>query len=318
MSEKRVAVTGAFGFIGSYLTNTLLSQDYRVLAIDNFSTGSRSFVPDHPNLTILEADITKTGAWMNEIADFGAECVFHLAAIHFIPYCNAHWSECLSVNVIGTQNVFDASTKAKGIVFASSAAVYGIFDDPHPETQSAAPTDVYGLSKKVGEEIAILWSAARQVPVRAARLFNVYGPNETSPHLIPEVMYQAHRGSDLKLGNLEPKRDYIFVGDIVSGLIALSQTFGDGKLFDAYNVGTGLEYSAREVVTILGEITGRNFGLGSVPERTRPSDRMHLCADNAKLRSIGWKPAVEIRGGLDRTWQHFQETGELKAYSAEK
>jgi len=315
MSEKRVVVTGAYGFIGSYLTNTLLAQGYKVLAVDNFSTGSRAFVPDHSNLTTLEADITTAGPWMSEVEAFDAECLFHLAAIHFIPYCNMHPNECLDVNVVGSQNALDCATKMRGVVFVSSAAVYGIHDDPHPEVQAMAPTDIYGLSKKVGEEMAILWSNARQVPVRAARLFNVYGPNETSPHLIPEVMYQANRGSDLKLGNLDPKRDYIFVGDIVNGLITLSTTFGDGLLFDSYNIGTGLEYSAREIVTLLGEITGRDFGLDSVPERTRKSDRMHLCADNSKLRALGWRPEIEIRPGLERTWEHFQQTGELKAYS---
>lgn len=318
MSEAKVAVTGAFGFIGSYLTNTLLAQGRRVLAIDNFSTGSREFVGEHRNLTVLEADITKAGPWMEEARSFGAECVYHLAAIHFIPYCNAHWSECLSVNVIGTQNVLDCSTEAKGVVFASSAAVYGIKDGPLSEAVDApAPTDIYGISKKAGEEIAILWANSRNTPVRAARLFNVYGPNETSPHLIPEVMHQAHRGTELKLGNLEPKRDYIFVADIVSGLIALAGTLDDGQAFDAYNVGTGIEYSAREIVSALSEITGRDFLTGSTPERMRPSDRPHLVADNAKLRSTGWAPKIGIRDGLKHTWLHFQETGRLKAYDAE-
>lgn len=313
MSNK-IVVTGGYGFVGSYLTNLLLSQGAEVLVVDNFSTGSKPFVPEHPRLTTLEADITREGDWMAAFRAFSPDIVFHLAAIHFIPYCNAHWGETLSVNLVGLQNVLECSSQAKGVVFASTAAVYAIGDRPHQETEVLGPTDIYGLTKKAGEDVLRLWSAGSGVPARAARLFNVFGPNETNPHLIPEVMYQANCADEINLGNVETKRDYVFVGDIASGLICLSQTVSDGQLFDAYNIGTGCEYSARDVVSLLGESLDRPLVAVPRPERFRPSDRPHLCADNAKLRSVGWQPASSLHAGLRDTWNHFQTAGFLKPY----
>ena len=313
MSNK-IVVTGGYGFVGSYLTNLLLSQGFEVLVVDNFSTGSKPFVPEHPLLTTLEADITQGGAWMTAFRAFAPDIVFHLAAIHFIPYCNAHWAETLGVNLVGLQNVLECSTGAQGVVFASTAAVYAIGDRPHQETEVLGPTDIYGVSKKAGEDILSLWSATRGVPARAARLFNVFGPNETNPHLIPEVMYQADCANEINLGNVDTKRDYVFVGDIASGLICLMRSMADGPRFDAYNIGTGCEYSAREVVSLLGESLDRPLVAVPRPERFRPSDRPHLSADNAKLRSLGWQPAASLHDGLRVTWSHFQTAGFLKPY----
>jgi UDP-glucose 4-epimerase len=137
------------------------------------------------------------------------------------------------------------------------------------------------------------------VPVRAARFFNIYGPRETNPHLIPEIIEQAKKSDIVELGNMDTKRDFIFVADIVAGVIALLENVDPSVKFDSYNIGSGVEYNAHEIVAALAAAMDRpNLRAISVPERYRASDRMHLCSNNAKLKSLGWTPQYDLEKGL--------------------
>jgi UDP-glucose 4-epimerase len=160
------------------------------------------------------------------------------------------------------------------------------------------PTDIYGLTKKINEDQMEVWSRWNKVPVRAMRFFNIYGPRETNPHLIPEILMQAETRDDIQLGNLETKRDFTFVGDIVSGVLAILNNLDPAVPYDYYNIGSGYEYNAREVTEALGAAMGRKLTAVSVPERYRPSDRMHLCANNAKLQTLGWKAEYDLERGV--------------------
>lgn len=303
-TKSKIAVTGGAGFIGSCLVNTLAAQGHSVLSLDNYGNGRKEFLNTSPNLQAIEGDLREDGEWTHAWKAFAPDYVVHLAAIHYIPYCNAHWLETQDVNVVGLQRVLDLSLESKGVVIASSAAVYGPNDNLHKETETMSGTDIYGVSKVMNEMVLELWTKWKKVPARAARFFNVYGPNETNPHIIPEILMQASKGDRIELGNMDTKRDYIYVEDIVSGVVALLGSFADGKTYDAYNIGTGKEYSARELVEVIGGALGRPIEGVSVPERYRPSDRPHLCADNSKLRALGWSPSYSIETGMKKLVEH--------------
>jgi UDP-glucose 4-epimerase len=317
MDYKKVAVFGGAGFVGSSLVAMLRERVKEVLVVDSLFTGDTRFLPqEDAGITFVQGDITTTD-WVDAFQAFAPDIVVNLAAIHFIPYCNRNPYEAMYVNTMGFQRILEQCKGVKGIVFASSAAVYDISDEPHVETQPMKGTDIYGLTKVQGEELLELWASQNKIPGRGARFFNVIGPNETNPHLLPEIFHQTRKGDVIELGNIDTKRDYIYVEDIARGILTLIETLDDGVLYDSYNIGTGKEYSARELIEILAKVSGRPIQAVSVPERYRPSDRMHLCADNSKLRAKGWTVENDIETSIRKTWEDFVATEFLKPYPNE-
>jgi UDP-glucose 4-epimerase len=296
----RVLVTGGAGFIGSHLVEALLDGGADVLVVDDFRLGKREHLekrgPDG-HLTVLDGDI-RSAADLRPIADFAPDTVFHMAALHYIPYCNAHPQEALDVNVLGLDTVIRAvrSAPLRAFVFPSSGAIYGFRDAPWPETAPARPDEIYGISKWMGEQVMDRFHADRPgLRTVVARLFNTYGPRETNPHVLPEVMKALGAGKPIELGNLWPQRDLIFVTDTAAGLVAAAQ--GEPGL-EVFNVGTGTGTTIEDVMETIGDITGRPVDVRQVPERMRDGDG-HLVSDPQKLmQATGWKPQYDLEAGL--------------------
>ncbi|RME51912.1 MAG: SDR family oxidoreductase, partial [Deltaproteobacteria bacterium] len=247
--QKRILVTGGAGFIGSTLTRFLHEAGHAVAILDNFSFGRRALVPS--GVEIHEADLRDRRGIARVIGEVGAEEVYHLAAIHFIPYCNAHPEEAAAVNIQGTRNLLEAlrEQRPKTLFFASTAAVYPISDVAHHENDPADPMDIYGITKLIGEDLVRLFHLDTGVRTIVGRFFNAYGPNETNDHVIPEIVAQLRAGKrTLDLGNIDPKRDFIHTRDLCRAVIGLVERF-DGR-FGILNIGTGEEISVREVVAL--------------------------------------------------------------------
>src|SRR5215831_2551691 len=236
----RVLVTGGAGFIGSHLVDALLDGGADVLVVDDFRLGKREHLENRGrrgHLTVLDGDIRSAGD-LRPVADFAPDTVFHMAALHFIPYCNAHPQEALDVNVLGLDTVIRAvrSAPLEAFVFPSSGAIYGFRDDPWPETAPARPDEIYGISKWMGEQIMARFHADMPgLRTVVARLFNTYGPRETNSHVLRDVIKALSAGRPIELGNLWPKRDLIFVTDTASALMAAAE--GEPG-FDVFNIGT--------------------------------------------------------------------------------
>ncbi len=296
----RVLVTGGAGFIGSHLVESLLDSGADVLVVDDFRLGKRGHLGDGGpagRLTVIEGDI-RSAEDLRQVADFAPDTVFHMAALHFIPYCNAHPQEALDVNILGLGAVIRAvrSAPLRAFVFPSSGAIYGFGDEPWPETAPARPDEIYGISKWMGEQIMGRFHADRpELRTVVARLFNTYGPRETNPHVLPEVMKALRAGRTIELGNLWPQRDLIYVTDTARALVAAVQ--GDPGL-EVFNVGTGTGTTIEDVMETIGEITGHPADVRQVPERMRDGDG-HLVADPQKLmQATGWKPQYDLEAGL--------------------
>jgi UDP-glucose 4-epimerase len=250
-------------------------------------------------LEIVRGDVTDAVLVREVVAAVRPAVVFHLAAIHFIPYCVAHPSETLLVNVLGTQLVLDAlgTVPDARLVFASTADVYAPSDRPHREDDPLATTNAYGASKRFCEELFEV--ARRREPGRrilAARLFNVFGSGETNPHVLPDILTQLRDGGPLRLGNLEPRRDYVHARDVAEAFARLATYEGAETVF---NVGTGVGTSVRELVATLGEVLGRTLRVEQDAARVRPVERMHLVGDASRARrELGWAPRLDLRAGL--------------------
>ena len=298
--NKRVLVTGGGGFIGSKVVEYLQDAGAEVAVLDNGFTGSKSFVSD---MAIFKQVDLRDDCITGIVRDLDPDAIVHLAAIHYIPYCNENPEETFRVNVMGTRNVLRAArevSRLDSFIFASSAAVYPPRDTPNLEDSRLDPMDIYGETKLVGEKLAKEFTQSTGVSVTSLRLFNVFGPNETNAHLLPAILKQVKAGRrEIELGNLTPKRDFIYVTDVAECVLAVLREF-DGT-FRSYNVGTGREHSVREVVEIVGDQLGEEVSIVQDETRTRDSDRPHLCANIDRARAeLDWEPSVRFEDGLSR------------------
>jgi UDP-glucose 4-epimerase len=324
MSPQKALITGGAGFVGSALTRLLAAKGWDVLVYDQLRPGKVEFLPtDAPNVQLVQADILDEARLTDVLREFAPAVVFHLAAIHYIPYCNAHPLETMRINVEGSEAVFRAcrATNIPRVVFASTAAVYPPQAGPLHESIPAAPMDIYGYTKLFGEQLAEWHQQQTRNTVAIARLFNVYGPRETSPHLIPQLLEQLVDGlEELQVGNLEPKRDYVYVDDIARGLYELAVVpVAEPNTLLRANIGTGREYSVREVLDALQQVTGRTLRIIQDPARMRPSDRPNLQSDPTTLRElVGWAPDTDFVEGLRRlyAWEMEQRNATKTPVSA--
>lgn len=176
--------------------------------------------------------------------------IIHLAAIHFIPYCNQHPFNSSNINIQGTINILDAAKSLKNLekmFFPSTAALYPICDDPLPETQQTHPLDIYGLFKLAAQHLMNEFYLQTSIPTIICRFFNAFGLNETNLRLIPEIQRQVNSGiRTIELGNLEPKRDFIHTYDMAKAIFMLLDQFDSG--IDVLNLGSGQEYLVIDVV----------------------------------------------------------------------
>ncbi len=230
------------------------------------------------------------------------EVVLHLAAMHFIPDCNRDPVQCLTTNVLGTEIILKAAARAgsvKKVVITSSQAVYPIKDSPNKEEDVPYPYDVYGESKLANEFQAMRFQRDTGIDTVAVRLANVYGPRETNPHVIPEIMDQLAAGkSRIALGNIEPERDFINTADVASAYIELALNPNTAG-FHIVNLGSGQEYSVREVLNKLSGILSKEIVYEKDLSRFRATERMHLVADINRIHNlVGWRPRVSIDQGL--------------------
>lgn len=291
-------VTGGAGFIGSHLTDRLVDEGMEVHVLDNLITGTKENVPMEATLHTLDLRDDQVDKL---ITDIDPTVVFHLAAHHYIPFCNANPEETMEVNVMGTRAVCQAvrdSNRLDRLVYASTAAVYPPGDDAHSESDPTGPMDVYGRTKLIGEDTVNLLARETEVSVASARLFNVFGPNETNPHLIPDILEQLKAGKrSIELGNLAPARDFIFTEDVAAALKVLGTA--DIPDYNVYNVGTGQERTVREVVECIEDVLNEEIEITQAMDRIRESDRPHLRADTTRIETeTDWRAETAFVDGL--------------------
>lgn len=297
--NNTVLVTGGAGFIGSALVREFSARGCSISIIDNLSFGRRDHAPI-PDERFFNVDLLDGPAVARAVQEIAPRWVIHLAAIHFIPYCNAQPYESSNINLQGTLNVLDALrgvSSVEKVFFASTAAVYADSPTPVSETSPTGAMDIYGLTKLVGERLIQEFNLATGVPYVIGRLFNAYGPRETNPHLIPEILRQVHEGKrDLQLGNIATRRDYIHTSDMVRAIFLLMQ---DAASLGVFNIGTGQSYTASEVVQYFERAAACAFDITVASDRVRKIDRALLQADISKIRTaVGWEPTVSFEDGI--------------------
>jgi UDP-glucose 4-epimerase len=302
---SQAIVTGGAGFIGSHLVDALLAKGYGVTVIDDLSSGDARRVAEGARL--CELDIVDGPAVAAIVEEVEPQAVFHLAAQASVVVSVENPNRDCEVNVQGTLNVVDAANKrGVPVVFTSTGgALYGD-DAPRPtgEGRIPAPLSPYGASKLAAEAYMGTWGRSGGVPNAVCRLGNVYGPRQ-SPHgeagVVSIFTHRLHTGSAPKLfGYGKPTRDYVYVGDVVSALLAASGKAG------TFNIATGVE---TDVMTVWNELS-KVAGSALEPElaELRPGELQHSRLDASLAeRELGWRAEVPIAEGLRRTYEALVE-----------
>lgn len=308
-SGKRVLVTGAGGFIGSQLVETLALNGADVRAFVRYNSrgdaGSlRQLSADiFRELDVVAGDLRDTAAVDRAVR--GVDFVFHLGAIISIPYSYKHPMETAETNFMGTLNVLLAclSHGVERLIHTSTSEVYGTaqftpMDESHP-LQGQSP---YSASKIGADKLVESFYRSYNLPVVTVRPFNTYGPRQSARAVIPTIITQSLTEDRIYLGNLEARRDFTYVRDTVDGFIRAAEA--EGILGQELNLGTGEDISIGELATRIIRLVGRPVEIVTESERMRPekSEVMRLLSDNGLARRIlDWEPAYSLEDGLRET-----------------
>jgi UDP-glucose 4-epimerase len=305
--SRVVLVTGGAGFIGSHLVERLCRARERVGVIDDLSRGRLEWL--HSPAEFYRADVRDAVAMREAVERVAPEVVVHLAAMHFIPAVDGAPELAHDVNVNGTQVLLAALAERppRLVLFASTGAVYPDRGGPIDEACPAGPLDLYGRTKLAGEQLVCEFAERTGARCTIARIFNVIGPRETNAHVVPELVGQLRAGAaTVRLGNLEPKRDYTDVRDVAAALHALMDVPADRPRI--VNVGSGRSVSVGDLVRECERVLGRPVEVETDRSRRRTRDRAELVADPRRLEAAtGWKPAWSLHDTLAELLDEMKE-----------
>ena len=295
-------ITGAAGFLGSALANYLVKQGHLVRGLDDLSTGN----PDslHPQVVFTRGDVNDRPKLWTLLQD--VDCVFHLAARVAVAESVLYPREYNAVNVGGTVSLMEAmrDVGASRVVFISSGAVYGEQQD-QPLLESAIPNpgSPYAVSKLSSEyyvrTIGRLWG----IDTISLRVFNAYGPGQnlpaSHPPVIPNFIRNSIRGGTIVIhGDGRQTRDYVYVDDVVTGMVAAANAPDINDL--VINIGSGIETNIRQLVQMIQHLTNTKGEIIYNPRSESGVDRM--CADLSLAKDkLDYQPQVSLEDGLKRT-----------------
>ncbi|MGZ4694978.1 MAG: SDR family NAD(P)-dependent oxidoreductase [Acidimicrobiales bacterium] len=306
---RTVLVTGAGGFIGSHLCELLVSHGWDVRALVRYTSHDQAGALVHvdpevrSSIDIVTGDLRDPSAVRRAME--GAQVVLHLGAVIAIPYSYRNPAEVVETNVLGTLAVLDAARDlgVERVVHTSTSEVYGTavtdaITEAHP-LQGQSP---YSASKIGADKIAESYWRSFETPVVTLRPFNTYGPRQSPRAVIPTILMQALKGSEVRLGSLAPTRDFTYVTDTAAAfeLAALAE----GVEGEVIHLGTGREVSIGDVVAIAEQVLGKHLDVVQEDVRLRPerSEVMRLLSDPSHaLERLGWEPQVSLEQGIERT-----------------
>ncbi len=307
--DKKTLVTGAGGFIASHLVERLVSEGAQVRAFVRYNSrndmGMLKWISPHilAQVEVVQGDLRDVEAVRNAVK--GVDTVFHLGALIAIPYSYVNPREVIDVNIMGTLNVLMAARdfNVRRVVHTSTSEVYGTaqyvpIDEKHP-LQGQSP---YSASKIGADKIAESFYRSFEVPVVTLRPFNTYGPRQSTRAVIPTIITQALTRDEVKLGSLDPSRDFTFVHDTADGFVRAAAA--EGILGQEINLGNDNTIRIGDLAEKIFTILGKTPTVVTDSQRIRPnkSEVMKLWASHQKASElIGWEPRASLDQGLRAT-----------------
>ena len=294
---KKILITGGAGFIGSHIVEYYLNKKFKVIVLDNFSTGRISNLKNfknNKNLQIIKTDISKNKKIHKYLKN--VEYVFHLASLADIVPSIEDPISYFNANVVGTINLMEAikKHKIKKIIYSASSSCYGIPSKfPTKENEKINPQYPYALTKRLGEEIICHYSKIYNISFISLRLFNVYGPRSRTSGTYGAVfgVFLAQKIAKKPftiVGDGNQTRDFTFVSDIVEAFHKAAHSRCKNQIF---NIGSNQTYSINYLAKIL---KGKKIYLPK-----RPGEPNCTWADTKKAKKLlGWQPKINLKEGV--------------------
>ncbi len=326
----KILVTGADGFIGSHVVETLVKSGHDVRAFVLYNSFNSWGWLDESEKTIRDSIDIFAGDIRDphgvDKAVEKQEVILNLAALIAIPYSYHSPDTYIDTNIKGTLNILQAARRhgVKRVVQTSTSEVYGTaqyipIDEAHP----LHPQSPYAATKVGADQLALSFHASFDVPVGILRPFNTYGPRQSARAVIPTIISQLANKSKVKLGSLSPTRDFSFVQDTANGFLAAAQS--DAIVGQTINLGSGFEISIKETAETIAKLMNTKLELVDDEQRVRPEnsevERLHASIEKAKTL-LGWQP--ELKGlagfetGLKKTIEWFSNPKNLSRYKADR
>jgi dTDP-glucose 4,6-dehydratase len=306
---SRVLVTGAAGFLGSFLCDRLLADGHEVIGMDNRVSGQTENLDEafyHDRFSLYEHDVTEFIHVAGEL-----DAVLHLASLASPVFYRDYPIKTLKVGALGTHKTLGlAKEKDATYLFTSTSEVYGDPEvNPQPESYPGnvdpyGPRSCYDESKRYGEALVRGYRDKHDLDVRVARIFNTYGPRMRldDGRVIPNFMKQALTREDLTVyGDGKQTRSFCYVSDMIEGLVALLES----DVEDPVNIGNPDERTINELADVVVEVTDSDSGI--TYEELPPQDPQVRRPDISKAHEeLGWEPAVSLRDGLEQSLPYFE------------
>jgi len=292
---KKILITGATGFIGTHLIPELI-KNHKIVGI------SKNKIKSSKNFTSSNVDITNENLKIkNKYTN-----IIHMAAYSDVTYCNLNPIKCYELNVKATQKMLEIARKNdSNFIFLSSSHVYGNSEkQPILENSLCNPSTHYASSKRMSEILCETYAKTYGLDIQIARLFSVYGPKSPKSNLIFNIINQMINNSKIILGNTYPKRDFIFISDVITGLIKILNSKKKG--FQIYNLGSGKSISIEDLVKNCFTISNKKLKIVSSKEKRRENEIMNIQANISKMKKeFNWKTEISLKKGLEITYNHY-------------
>jgi len=315
MPQPTVLITGAAGFIGSHLTEHLLTAGCRVVGLDNFCDFYNPQVKrrnlqaamTHDRFTLIEADIRDRQAVFDAFDTSRPDQVIHLAAMAGVRPSIEQPDYYTAVNITGTVNMLDAAVAhgAKRLVFASSSSVYGNNEKaPFAEDDRVDhPISPYAATKKAGELLCHTYWHLHRLPIACLRLFTVFGPRQRPDLAISKFLNLIAGNQPITMfGDGSTSRDYTYVQDIVAGICAAMDRC---KSFNVYNLGGSHPISLKDLIATIESVTGQTAQIKQLPMQLGDVNRTWADLTLSKT-DLGYEPKTSVADGITKQWQWVQ------------
>lgn len=301
-SVDNFLVTGATGFIGSALVRELIKQNKKISVIVRNKKVNWRLKNYKTKLLIYEADITAKNL-QKTIQKIKPSYIFHTTSFGTRPE-ESDFAKMLSVNIMGTVNLLESLKSVPFVSFINTgtSSEYGINSNPHKETDLPAPVNNYGISKYATTLVCQKYAKEFSMPIITLRLFSPFGYFEEKKRLIPWIISHALLKRDIPLANPAFVRDFIFIDDVVDAYFRA--VLAKHKKGDIYNIGSGQEYSIKNVVQLVTKITKSTSRplWHTTPKQQRQLEPKHWKADTDKAKNgLHWKVSTNLEDGLEKT-----------------
>ena len=314
LEDVRVLVTGASGFVGSHLTETILKYGAIVRVLIRKDLGSARHLTSIYNVEVVYGDLTEFASLRGLTDDI--DLVYHLATARKDKETYENMKKLLHINTQGAENLLRACSKSSSVsrvVLVSSSAVYGDPGySPICEDTPLKPNTFYGASKAAAEMVAHAYARTHSLPIVIARPSTIFGPRQQLPNVVPKMIRDGLKFGTIRISDPAAARDFIYVEDVVKGLTLMGITPGiEGEIF---NLGTGSETSLRDLAEIISQCLPASVQTIVDKSLSRgPQEIYHCALDWSKAaRRLKWSPTKRLEDGIALTVNWYLRNNDWK------